>query len=214
MKSGDLGVSTIPKYELDNKKELLKSIAEEENVTAGKSRCFSLLRGSFLDCQGVCLPEANLGLCRPGVSKDACRNDFHQIWQDVRLGSVVMDTELNDNIHMGLPLIQNQTLTVVISFPDYYFMTEKIAEYAKSKGSHVIAITDSKEAAITRFSDDVLTVPSHTRLFLNTLSIPMGLLNVLTSAIDIEKNFKGKGKEAIGSLGSYFQEKSWWKLGK
>lgn len=130
------------------------------------------------------------------------------------IGSVVMDTELNDNIHMGLPLIQNQTLTVVISFPDYYFMTEKIAEYAKSKGSHVIAITDSKEAAITRFSDDVLTVPSHTRLFLNTLSIPMGLLNVLTSAIDIEKNFKGEGKEAIGSLGSYFQEKSWWKLGK
>ena len=37
---------------------------------------------------------------------------------------------------------------------------------------------------------------------------------MLTSAIDIEKNFKGEGKEAIGSLGSYFQEKSWWKLGK
>ena len=205
-------MSTIPKYELDNKKELLKSIAEEENVQ-WENYYASLDYEALFRIAKEFVYRKQIVLCGRGVSKMLAEMISIRL-AGCTIGSVAMDTELNDNIHMGLPLIQNQTLTVVISFPDYYFMTEKIAEYAKSKGSHVIAITDSKEAAITRFSDDVLTVPSHTRLFLNTLSIPMGLLNVLTSAIDIEKNFKGEGKEAIGSLGSYFQEKSWWKLGK
>ena len=40
------------------------------------------------------------------------------------------------------------------------------------------------------FSDWALYAPSATRLFLNTPSVVTALINILTSAVEIEMNFK------------------------
>ena len=75
-------------------------------------------------------------------------------------------------------------------------MTEKLGQYAK-KNATVLAITDKEDNGIARYSDIVLTVPSMTRMALNTLSTPMGLINLLFSAIKIKANEIKKDREGF-----------------
>lgn len=100
--------------------------------------------------------------------------------------SVCVNTELNDDAYGVMECIDEKTLILAISFPDYYFMTEKMAEYAKKRKATVLAITDTKEAMVAKVSDFTLTVPTMTRVFLNTLTAPMLLMNLLTSAIKLD----------------------------
>ena len=112
-----------------------------------------------------------------------------------RIPSVLINSELNESVYTLLPMIDSKTLLVAVSFPDYYFMTQKVAEYAKKKKARVLAISDSREAEVVLYADAVLTAPSTTRLALNTLSVPMALANMLTSAVKIaggQKTRKGK----------------------
>ena len=86
------------------------------------------------------------------------------------------------------------------SFPDYYFMTDQIARYAKKKGAKVVGITDNSDAGIAKYADELLTVRSTTRMFLNTASAPMALINLLVSAVMIEGDMERRdiGKEFGG----------------
>ena len=90
-------------------------------------------------------------------------------------------------------------MVVAISFPDYYFMTDKIAEYAKKNHAEVLAITNSEEANIKMYSDHVLLVPSYSRVFMNTLTTPMAMINILASALEIVK--KNKTNENDNKIG-------------
>lgn len=206
---GDYSVSAIPRYELNDKKELLQTIVDEENAL-WEGYISALNYDELFRIAKEFVKRPQIVLCGRGASKILA--EFLAVrLAGCSIGSIVMDTELNDSIHTVLPLIQKDALTVVISFPDYYFMTDKIAEYAKNQGSYVIAITDSKSSEVAKFSDDILTAASHTRLFLNTLSVPMAMLNVLTSAIDIEKNYNGEKEGTTEKFCQYFQESTWWK---
>ena len=206
---GEYSVSAIPQYELNDKKELLQTIADEENVL-WEGYISTLNYDELFRIAKEFVKRPQIVLCGRGVSKILA--EFLAVrLAGCSIGSVVMDTELNDSIHTTLPLIQKDTLTVVISFPDYYFMTDKIAEYAQNQGSYVIALTDSKSSEIIKFSDDILTASSHTRLFLNTLSVPMAMINILTSAVDIEKNYNGEKDGPTEKFSQYFQKSTWWK---
>ena len=93
----------------------------------------------------------------------------------VQIPTIKVNTELNENVYSVLPMIDKKTLILAISFPDYYFMTQKIAEYAKKNKAKIILITDSKETDIALYADEFILVGSTTRLALNTLSAPMAL---------------------------------------
>ena len=195
----------IPKYDLKDQRALLKQIWEEEGALWEiYSATFNL--DDIMRVAWEFLDKRNIVLCGRGISKILA--EFLSIrLAGCGIASVVMDTELNDSIHAALPLFQKGVLVVVISFPDYYFMTDKIAEYAKEQKCRVICITDSKTANIAKFSYEVLAVPSNTRLFLNTLSIPMALVNILTSAIDIVKNYSGDEEEVTDKFRRLFHAK-------
>lgn len=201
-------VSTyIPEYELTNQKELLKNIVQEEFV-----QMQSFVEGLDIDLMfsaaELFISKPKVVLCGRGISKLLA--DFLSIrLAGVDVGSTVMDTELNDSIHAAIPMFDKNTLVVAISFPDYYFMTDKLAEHARKEGCSVLAITDSPNAPITQFADSSLFVPSSTRLFLNTLSIPMALINVLTSALDIVSSYRSDGKTGGAErFNSLFQEEN------
>lgn len=195
----------IPEYELANQKELLKNIVEEEFA-----QMQSFVQGLDIDLMfstaELFISKTKIVLCGRGISKLLA--DFLSIrLAGVNIASMVMDTELNDSIHAVIPAFDESTLVVAISFPDYYFMTDKIAEYAKKEGCSVLAITDSPNAPVTKFSDNALFVPSSTRLFLNTVSIPMALVNALTSALDIVNSYRSEGKsDGSERFNSLFQE--------
>lgn len=195
----------IPEYELTNQKELLKNIVEEEFA-----QMHSFVQGLDIDLMfstaELFISKSKIVLCGRGISKLLA--DFLSIrLAGVNMASMVMDTELNDSIHAVIPTFDESTLVVAISFPDYYFMTDKIAEHAKKEGCSVLAITDSPNAPVTKFSDYALFAPSSTRLFLNTVSIPMALVNALTSALDIVSSYHSEGKsDGPERFNSLFQE--------
>ena len=99
-----------------------------------------------------------------------------------------------------LAALNASTLVIVISFPDYYYMTTKVAEFAKNAGAKLIAITDRPDTEVAELSDLTLAAPTMARIFMNTLSAVMMLLNLFASAltsIQTEKKNAGEvGKEA------------------
>lgn len=118
--------------------------------------------------------------------------------------SRVINTELMEDVYAVLPDLDDKTLLVAIAFPDYYFVTEQVAEYGKKMGAKVLVITDSEKAKIAKDADELLLVPCTTRLSINTLSAPMALITMLSSAIEIEWN-RGTRKKIGEQFSSLFE---------
>lgn len=180
--------ANIPKGDLKNHRKLLFNIIDEEARQAKEYAEEADIEELF-EAAEMFLSKRKIILCGRGISKILAESMAIHL-AGVNIASTVMDTELNDSIHMALPMFDQDTLVVGISFPDYYFMTDKIAEYARKEGCVVLAITDSFKASIVQFAHRVLTVRSSTRLFLNTLSTPMALINALGSALDIITSYR------------------------
>lgn len=91
-----------------------------------------------------------------------------------------------DNVQTRLAKIQPGDHLIVISFPKYFTMVHSIAEYAECKGATVSAITDSLDSpAITNNSLNFICNTS-TKLFYNSLALPIALVNLIASCIVME----------------------------
>lgn len=91
-----------------------------------------------------------------------------------------------DNVQTRLANIQSGDHLIVISFPKYYTLVHSISEYAECKGATVSAITDSLDSpAITNNSLNFICNTS-TKLFYNSLALPMALVNLIASCIVME----------------------------
>ncbi len=183
----------VPEYELDDKEQLLTEICREERELMEEyARNFDSRR--LMDAARLFLQYPKVVLCGRGMSYIVCQWMASDL-AGAQIGSVLVNTELNESIYSALPVVDKDTLLVAVSFPDHYFMTEKIAGYGRKKGAKVLVVTDTLEAEIAQHAHELLTVRSTTRLFLNTASAPMALVNLLMSAVKIEGNME---KENIG----------------
>lgn len=176
--------SSVPKYELDDKEQLIKEICMEE-----KSLMEEYVRNfdghQLIETARLFLRYPKIILCGRGMSHILCQWLASHL-AGTQIASVIMNTELNESVYSILPALDSNTLLVAVSFPDYYFMTEQVARYAKRKGAFVLGISDRKSSGVAKCSDTALTVRSTTRMFMNTASTPMALINMLASAIKIE----------------------------
>lgn len=191
----------VPKCDMEEQKELLKEICEEESAMAQKFFEQMDIEQIFQVADQILISKKIL-ICGRGISKLLA--EFLKLrLAGIGIGAVVVDTELNDSVHSALAMMDRETLMIAISFPDYYFMTEKLAAYAKELGATVCAMTNVESADIVAHSSLKLLAPSATRLFLNTLSVPMMLVNVLTSAVDMRMGCRsdcGKMEEKFTEL--------------
>ena len=186
--SGGYYTTDLPDYELSRKEQLLADIAREEmGLMEDLLRRFD--SKELLEAADMFFSHSRVVLCGRGISLMICET-LRSALAVSGMSCLVVNTELNEQIYSALPAIDKKTLVVVVSFPDYYYMTEKMAAFAKKRHAAVLCITDTREAEITQFADMVLTAGSTTRLALNTLSAPMALANLLYSAIFISKEEK------------------------
>lgn len=176
--------TNIPKYELDEKETLLQEICNEEKLLMDEFIKSLDIRKMF-ELADYFLQYSKIIICGRGISY-LIGESISSSLAGVQIPTIKVNTELNENVYSVLPMIDKKTLILAISFPDYYFMTQKIAEYAKKNKAKIILITDSKETDIALYADEFILVGSTTRLALNTLSAPMALANLLTSAIKIK----------------------------
>ena len=81
--------------------------------------------------------------------------------------------------------IDEHDVMIGISFPRYSRQTVKILEFAKSQGSHVVALTDSEQSPLAPFADDLLIARSDMNSFADSLAAPLSLINALIAALSI-----------------------------
>ncbi len=183
----------VPEYELSDKEQLLTEICgEERELMEEFARNFDSRR--FMRVAKLFFKYQKIVLCGRGMSFIICQWLASDL-AGAQIPSMLVNSELNESVYSALPVFDKNTLIVAVTFPDYYFMTEQIARYGKKKGAKVLGITDTPEAEIARYADELLTVRSTTRMFLNTASVPMAVINLLVSAIKIEGDME---KENIG----------------
>lgn len=181
----------LPEYEMNDKERLLMEICMEERglldeyTRSFDSRSVMKVAKLFFEYQKVLL-------CGRGSSYLICQW-MSSALAGIQIPSLLVNTELNESVYCALPAIDDQTLVAAVTFPDYYFMTGKIARYAKKKGAKVIGISDGETDEFAEYTDELLTIRSTTRMFLNTLSAPMALVNLLMSAVKIEGQERSKG---------------------
>ena len=83
--------------------------------------------------------------------------------------------------------IDASDVVVAFSFPRYSAATTKGAQYCRSVGATVIALTDSHSAPIIEYSDRILLARSDMASFADSLVAPLSLINALIVAIGIRR---------------------------
>ena len=183
----------IPDYELSDEEKFLNDIRQEElQLVVDTIKGIDMKH--LLKVAERIVSAQKVMVCGRGVSYLLCE----QLSIGLPSGenaSMKINTELNESVFAAVPAMDKNTVLIAFSFPDYYFATDKVAEYAKDGGAKVIAITDTDKANICQYADEVVLAKSSARLVLNTLSAPMAVVNLLVSAIRfVVKNRKNKTK--------------------
>lgn len=83
--------------------------------------------------------------------------------------------------------VSNEDVLICISFPRYSKRTVRTAEFAKSRGAEVVAITDSDMSPLVSVSDYVLMAQSDMVSFVDSLVAPLSLINALILALSSAK---------------------------
>ena len=92
----------------------------------------------------------------------------------------------SSTVQTSLAMADEQDVVVLFSFPPDYKPVANVARYAAYRGAEVIAVTDSAASPVTAVSHRHFLCDTRTRFFFNSLTAPMSLINVLTTAIALE----------------------------
>ncbi|WGX75037.1 MurR/RpiR family transcriptional regulator [Paraclostridium bifermentans] len=101
--------------------------------------------------------------------------------------------------------ITEEDVVVAISFPRYSKKSYQVVDYARSKGPHIISMTDSLFAPIATVADTTLLVKSNMASFVDSLVPALSLSNALVVSIGMKE--KDDIKEYFDDL-----EKIWEKF--
>lgn len=175
----------VPRYEQDNREKVFYEIGDEE-IKSITDYWNHVKSEQYFEAAQQFLKSKQIFLCGRGIS--FCVAEFlkNRLSSCDMLG-ILVNTELNDEVYSMLNVVTEDSLVVAISFPDYYFVTDKVAEYSRQKNAKIVAITDRVDANVAQYADVTLAAPAMTRIFLNTLTGPMLMLNLLTSAIKLQQ---------------------------
>lgn len=187
-------IETIPEYEAEDKRQFLKSVGDNEAQMIAQFWDEINIEDVFKAADMI-LSKKKVFICGRGISYLIAKCMAAYLY-GCNCFTTPVNTELNEEVYGVLSELNEDAIMIAISFPDYYFMTLKLAEFAKNNHTLILAITDIPKAEVSELADFTLSVPSMTRAFLNTLSAPMFLVNLLTSAVKIsKKNEKDSDKE-------------------
>ncbi|MDO4265992.1 MAG: MurR/RpiR family transcriptional regulator [Eubacteriales bacterium] len=179
---------TVPAYELTDREQFLHTIGVEE-IAQLEDYWSKVDVKRIFEAAELFFSYRRIILCGRGFSyltAELLKN--YLSYADIFTATV--NTELNDSTYSLIAGVGKDTLIVAISFPDYYFMTTKLAKYAMEAKAKLLVITDREDAELAQYADFLLTVPTTTRCFLNTLSPVMMLMNLLGSALNILQSEK------------------------
>ena len=107
---------------------------------------------------------------------------------EIRKSTRIYIFDLSD-LEVTQKIIQQLTdgdLVIFFSFPRYYFPIGNIAKKAAKSGVPILTITDSDTSPAAAHSTLLLLCPTSTKLFYNSMTAPMAMLNILASCLVID----------------------------
>lgn len=101
-----------------------------------------------------------------------------------------------------LETLSEDDMVVFFSFPKYYFPLESIAKEAKKSGASILTITNSYDSPAAPFSHYILICQTETKIFYNTLTLPIAMINLISSYLAVDLLPPAKRQDFIDTLSS------------
>lgn len=114
----------------------------------------------------------------------------------------LVDLEDIADTQKQLEKLSEQDMVIFFSFPKYYFPLESIAKKAKESGASILTITDSYASPAANFSHYILICPTETKIFYNTLTLPIAMINLISSYLAVDLMPPAKRQDFIDTLSS------------
>lgn len=108
---------------------------------------------------------------------------FELIFDNVR----VIDTTSSTSTYEHIFRITDKDVMIGISFPRYSSMAVEAMDFARSRGAHAIAITDSMVSPLVQSADSILIARSDMASIVDSLVAPLSLINALIVATVLKK---------------------------
>lgn len=119
---------------------------------------------------------------------------FELIFDNVR----VVNTTSSASAYEHIFRISENDVMIGISFPRYSSMAVEAMNFARSRGAHAIAITDSMASPLVQSADSILIARSDMASIVDSLVAPLSLINALIVATVLKK--KGEVSENFRQL--------------
>lgn len=101
-----------------------------------------------------------------------------------------------------LETLSEDDMVIFFSFPKYYFPLESIAKKAEESGAVILTITDSTSSPAAQFSHFLLLCQTATKIFYNTLTLPIAMINLISSYLAVDLLPPAKRQDFIDTLSS------------
>ncbi len=108
---------------------------------------------------------------------------FELIFDNVRLINTTSATSTYEHIFR----ITEKDVIIGISFPRYSNMAIEAMNFARSRGAHAVALTDSMASPLVQSADSVLIARSDMASIVDSLVAPLSLMNALIVATVLKK---------------------------
>lgn len=108
---------------------------------------------------------------------------FELIFDNVRVINTTSTTSTYEHIFR----ITDKDVMIGVSFPRYSSMAVEAMDFARSRGAHAIAITDSMVSPLVSSADSILIARSDMASIVDSLVAPLSLINALIVATVLKK---------------------------
>lgn len=123
-----------------------------------------------------------------GVKSASYIASFFGYYLDLMFGNVIMlNTTSKTTNYEKLFRITDKDVMIGISFPRYSTMAVDAMNFAKERGTHVVAITDSMVSPLVTAADSILIARSDIASIVDSLVAPLSLINALIVAMVIKR---------------------------
>lgn len=108
---------------------------------------------------------------------------FELIFDNVRVINTTSTTSTYEHIFR----ITDKDVMIGVSFPRYSSMAVEAMDFARSRGAHAVAITDSMVSPLVQSADSILIARSDMASIVDSLVAPLSLINALIVATVLKK---------------------------
>lgn len=123
-----------------------------------------------------------------GVRSASMLASFLSYYLDIATENVtLLNMTSSSEMFEKIMRISKDDVLVGISFPRYSKRTKNAIEFAKRRGTKILAITDSESSPIASVSDCALLAKSDMVSFVDSLVAPLSIINALIVGVSLNK---------------------------